>query len=179
MESRRKANRAFEVIAGSVDVSLRGFAASALGERPWTFAMERSAQETRRLFAWRSFPEPVKNRRSQYRMPLRVGLCSGLGAPIFYRLWVSVPSASTRSLTPWQCGACSHGGASQSRLKTGAPSTECCSAPGFAHGWERRYFIGSGERPCGFATERSAQATRCSFAWRRFPEPVKNRRSQY
>ncbi len=123
------------------------------GERPCGFATERSAQATRCLFAWRSFPEPVKNRRSQYRMPLRVGLCSGLGAPIFYRLWVSVPSASTRSLTPWQCGACSHGGASQSRLKTGAPSTECRSAPGFAHGWERRYFIGSGGRPCGFDEE--------------------------
>lgn len=25
----------------------------------------------------------------------------------------------------------------QSRLKTGAPSTECRSVPGLAHGWER------------------------------------------
>ncbi len=125
-------------MAGSADIL------SALGERPCTIAKERSSHETRCWFAWRRFPEPVKNRRSQYRMPLRAGLCSWLGEPIFYRLWASVPESSPRKEAHTKHGAGSHGGGSQSRLKTGAPSTECRFAPSFAHGWERRYFIGSG-----------------------------------
>lgn len=51
----------------------------------------------------------------------------------------------------------------QSRLKIGAPSTECRTAMGEAHDWERRHFVGSGERPCHTKPARSLPQTRRSL----------------
>lgn len=50
----------------------------------------------------------------------------------------------------------------RSRLKIGAPSTECRTVMGEAHDWERRHFVGSGERPCHTKPVRSLPQTRRS-----------------
>ena len=70
------------------------------------------------------YSEPVKNQRSQPRIPHRTRHSSGLGAPIFYRLRARVPATSPphkvlrKHSAPFCCGA------SQNRLTTSAPSPE-------------------------------------------------------
>ncbi len=104
----------------------------------------KSAANTALPPAAEPFPEPVKNQRSQPRIPCHVGHSSGLGAPIFYRLRACVPATPPPHEVRRKHSAPFCGGASQSRLKTSAPSPESRVAHGTALDWERRYFIGSG-----------------------------------
>ncbi len=79
-------------------------------------------------------------------MALRAGRSSGLGAPIFYRLW-----GELRSMGKWRVTrelfsvAIAQGRTPEPMWTSALPVQTWHSAQGAALCWERRYFIGSGE----------------------------------